>query len=596
MLAKNFTFRGKIIENKYLSVILLTFVLVIGSFLGIMTISKSQKNSLISDLSVKAAFLGEAIADRSKVNILLGDINGLSIIYEEVKNSSDGLIEISFYDPQKNLIWAHPNRPEETFLSDNFLNQITELEDKLIVNFELIDNSNQILGHLHFTCSTKEIDKLTLLLQLRFALITSILIVILFLITIWSTNRVTRINHSQTLSLARMELAEKNNALQKKFMSSMSHELRTPLNAISGFSNMLEKDIQSIEGRNYLKIIIESANAMEYLVNDILDYSKITQDQLKFISVDFCFNDILSQTVKICEGKVKQGIEIEFDAPNGLLPVIGDVNRLRQVLINLISNAIKFTTKGFVKIRYHVTTEKQNYLIYFEVEDSGIGIAEDKKDSLFEAFMQAHHAEEHDIESTGLGLSICKRLIEKMGGQIGFQSQLNIGSTFYFELSLPKGSAEKCLLRKTKNMNNYDIEGTVLIVEDVRINQLLLEKILESWNINYKVVSNGLEAVKIVDKEIFNLILMDIEMPIMNGLEATHNIKAKLPNLPIIACTANASKENESLYLKQGMDGFIGKPINKKALLQEISRFLNINLKKKEFYKPKKLLNIKRHS
>ena len=276
----------------------------------------------------------------------------------------------------------------------------------------------------------------------------------------------------------------------------MSHELRTPLNAISGFSNMLEKDIQSKEGRNYLKIIIESAHAMEYLVNDILDYSKITQDQLKFISVDFCFNDILSQTVKICGDKLKQGIELEFDPPTGVLPVIGDVNRIRQVLINLISNAIKFTTKGFVKIRYNVTTEKQNYLIYFEVEDSGIGIAEDKKDSLFEAFMQAHHAEEHDIESTGLGLSICKRLIEKMGGQIGFKSQLNIGSTFYFEISLPKGKTENFLFRKAENINKYNSEGTVLIVEDVRINQLLLGKILDTWNINYKVVSNGLEAVE----------------------------------------------------------------------------------------------------
>lgn len=577
MLSKNFNFLGKISESKYLAVILLTLVLIGGSFLGIWTISKSQKSSLISDLSVKAAFLGEAIADRSKVNILLSDNQGLSKIYDEVKLSSDSLIEISFYDAQKELLWAHPQSFSEGFLREKYLNQIVESDSKLTVNFTLRDNSNQILGYLHFICSTKEIDDIISTLQLRVALITLILILTLLLISIWSTNRVTRINHSQTLSLARMELAEKNNSLQKKFMSTMSHELRTPLNAISGFSNILRNQIQSKEGQNYLKIIIESANAMEYLVNDILDYSKITQDQLKFRAVDFCFNSILTQTVKICRGKLKQEVKFQFDPPQGILPVIGDVNRVRQVLINLISNAIKFTSSGYVKISHRHTSEGENHILYFEVEDSGIGIADDKKDFLFKAFMQAHHPEDHDIESTGLGLSICKRLVEKMGGRIGFASELNVGSTFYFEISLPKGNADKCLNNKSKiNIENYEIEGKVLIVEDVRINQLLLEKMLDKWDISYDVVSNGEEAVKIVDKDFYDLILMDIEMPVMDGLEAMRAIKAKIPKLPIIACTANASKENESLYLKEGMDGFIGKPIKTEALMNEISRFLNI--------------------
>ena len=211
MLGRDFIFQSKLSESKYLSVFLLTILLIGGAFSGIWFTSKSQESSLKADLSVKVAFLKDAIVDRSKVNILLGDTSGLAEIYKEVRLSSDNLIDISFYDAQKRQLWAHPQSSNELFLSEELLNQISVAENKLTINFEVSDNSNERLGYLHFICSTQEIDTVVRLLQLRVGGIASVLIITLFLITIWSTNRVNRINRSQSLSMARIELAERNN-------------------------------------------------------------------------------------------------------------------------------------------------------------------------------------------------------------------------------------------------------------------------------------------------------------------------------------------------------------------------------------------------
>ncbi|MFZ9044763.1 MAG: ATP-binding protein [Cyclobacteriaceae bacterium] len=424
---------------------------------------------------------------------------------------------------------------------------------------------------MEFKSSTREINQRLSDLRSQFIFIAFFFFLFTLVILVWAVLSVMKYNREHYKAKTSMKLAERNNELQKKFMAIMSHELRTPLNAISGFCNLINTAKSETEKTSYLNIINESANSMGVLVNDILDYTKITQDELRFNKVNFCLNDLVAQTVKMCEPKRKEGVELKFESQSKVLPVVGDVNRLRQVLINLISNALKFTFKGKVVVAYKTRLKGNEWSFYFEVKDSGVGIPEDQKSKLFSPYAQAHLDLGVHVESTGLGLSICKRLIEKMGGNIGFTSQVGQGSNFFFELHLPPGHAEDCNSYLIPKNQDHKFIGKILVVDDVHLNRLLLEKILAKWGLISVSVASGSEAIEKVKEESFDLVLMDLEMPQMSGIEASEQIKKIHSDLPILVCSANP---NLSAKVKAVTDGSVVKPINQADLAETLQRWL----------------------
>lgn len=553
-------------KNQRVSVFAIAAVVLtisIGSFTGIQLILESHKSALLEDLEVRSNFLAKSVSDRALLNLMLSDTSALEQINTEVEKASYGISSVSFYDAQDALLYGPQGAPSK--------NTIT-------ASYPIADNTGVVIGAMKFSNRTSEISSRLQALEFKFILIDLLLILLTLVVSIWSIRSVIKYHRDQCEAQTKMMLAEKNNELQQKFMAIMSHELRTPLNAISGFCGLLRSTHDEEASHNYLNIINESANSMMVLVNDILDYSKITQDELQFNEVNFCFNDLVNQTVKMCEHKRNEGVQLMFVPSHELLPVMGDANRIRQVIINLVSNALKFTFEGSVAINYKVELNQESYRFYFEVKDSGIGIPDAKKDSLFVPYAQAHLDREIKVESTGLGLSICKRLVEKMGGTIGFTSTKGIGSNFFFELSLPVGEKKDCnTYLEEQKLKDLNLRGKVLIVDDVQLNRLLLVKILKRWGISTVEASNGAEAVEMVANESFDVILMDLEMPVMNGVEAAMVIKDKHPGTTIIACSANNVDLNSP---ENNFDAAIEKPIKPNRIAHLMDYYLFVDSQK----------------
>lgn len=566
-----------IVASKYSLIALLTLVLMLLSAYGITVILSSHEKSLINDTIRKSEFLSQAVEKRVQLDLLLSDTTSLSDIKNEVLSSNKDLIGIGFY--KDNLEHLYGERPLNT---DIFKDSVTtfnslRVKDQVYVLHRIEDNLSNTIGYTLMVSSLEEVNDRLNAIRIRFSFIAMVLIVTVVLIGLWAIRNISNTTKRETISRLKMESAERNTALQQKFLSSMSHELRTPLNAISGFCKLLYDEQQTDSGQKYLTFIKESADTMEYLVNDILDYSKITQDKISFNPVTFCIKSLYERTINIFQNRVPDNVSFEFTPLNDTTPVVGDINRIRQILINLINNAIKYTYNGSIEVNLNTIKKDTVYEIFFSIKDTGIGIPADKKDIIFQPFIQAHDTKKYKVESTGLGLSICKRLIEMMDGTIGFESEINKGSHFYFTISLPIGDLDKCINPSSFEQKSITVNSNILVVEDTRINQILVEKILSKWNANITVVGNGLEAVNIIKEKSFDIILMDIQMPIMGGIEATRKIKEIQPSIPIIALTANAGKENETLYLNKGMDGFVSKPFNPNILALELAKFVPVS-------------------
>lgn len=566
-----------LVASKYSLIALLTLVLMLLSAYGITVILSSHEKSLINDTIRKSEFLSQAVEKRVQLDLLLSDTTSLSNIKNEVLSSNKDLIGIGFY--KDNLEHLYGERPLNT---DIFKDSVTtfnslRVKDQVYVLHRIEDNLSNTIGYTLMVSSLEEVNDRLNAIRIRFSFIAMVLIVTVVLIGLWAIRNISNTTKRETISRLKMESAERNTALQQKFLSSMSHELRTPLNAISGFCKLLYDEQQTDSGQKYLTFIKESADTMEYLVNDILDYSKISQDKISFNPVTFCIKSLYERTISIFQNRVPDNVSFEFTPLNDTTPVVGDINRIRQILINLINNAIKYTNNGSIDINLNAIKKDTVYEIFFSIKDTGIGIPADKKDIIFQPFTQAHDTKKYKVESTGLGLSICKRLIEMMDGTIGFESEINKGSHFYFTISLPIGDIDKCINPSSFEQKSITVNSNILVVEDTRLNQILLEKILSKWNANITVVGNGLEAVNIIKEKSFDIILMDIQMPIMGGIEAARKIKEIQPSIPIIALTANAGKENETLYLNKGMDGFVSKPFNPNILALELAKFVPVS-------------------
>ena len=373
--------------------------------------------------------------------------------------------------------------------------------------------------------------------------------------------------------------AEESNRLKTQFLHNLSHEIRTPMNGIVGFSAMLNSPNISLEKKKYFtKIVKNSSHQLLRVIDDILEISSLETKQVQLNEEEFNLNDLLMEQFAIFNLKSKERnipLYLNKGLSNGQSQIIADTIKLSKILSNLIENALKFTIEGFVEIGY--TLERDLLKLY--VKDTGIGIAPECRQIIFERFLQENKEISRKHGGLGLGLSISKENAMLLGGTITLESEKGKGSTFFLTIPykpIDIRSAEESNVSGKNKMKKND-SAKILVAEDEEVNFLYIEALLQESIDNYRIIhaKNGMEAVDLclINKDI-DLILMDIKMPIMNGLEATKKIKQKFPNLPIIAQTAYSSQSDKNLTIKYGCDGFITKPLNKEKLFQLINDHL----------------------
>jgi len=375
--------------------------------------------------------------------------------------------------------------------------------------------------------------------------------------------------------------AEESDKLKTAFLANMSHEIRTPMNGILGFAEMLNDDHLSEGNRKrYVEIINNNGKMLMNLIDDIIDFAKIEAGQTKILQQEFSLNALLNQihssflavNVKKDKDTIKLKIGKAFDNENCYIQT--DPNRLRQVLTNLIGNAFKFTKEGFIEFGYNLP---EKGVLEFYVKDTGIGISPDKIDLIFERFVQADYSRSRKYSGSGLGLAISKGFVELLGGKMWVQSVENEGSTFYFTIPYVQASKKPVEeIDKKKPRSDYNWEKkTFLIAEDDTFSYKLLEGFLKRTNASILHAEDGIKAVEICKSNPdIDLILMDVQMPEMNGMEATKLIKEFRKDLPVIAQTANAIAEEKQKCLEAGCDDFVTKPINMTELFEKIDQWL----------------------
>jgi two-component system sensor histidine kinase/response regulator len=382
------------------------------------------------------------------------------------------------------------------------------------------------------------------------------------------------------------EQAEQSKRFKEQFLANMSHEIRTPMNAVVGMTNLLLKTELSDVQSKYLKAIKQSADNLIVIINDILDISKIEAGKLEFEKADFMLSEALSGVVNTILFKAdEKGIAVNTNIDPQIPPVMnGDPVRLNQVLLNLAGNAVKFTDAGSVTIDVKLLDLKDNKAhLKFTVTDTGIGIPANKLDAVFESFSQAESNTTRKFGGTGLGLSIAKQLVELQGGSIGLTSKLGEGTSFYFDITYPVGNAT--LKAPTYNSSAKLDKVKILLVEDNDFNQIVAKDTLEGLfkELTIDIANNGKEAVEKVQANDYDIILMDVNMPVMNGYEATCAIRS-LPdsksNTLIMAMTASATKEEVDSCYNCGMDSYIAKPFVPEDLKATIEETIRIGRRK----------------
>ena len=381
--------------------------------------------------------------------------------------------------------------------------------------------------------------------------------------------------------------AENANRAKSRFLAQMSHEIRTPMNGVLGIASLLLKTDLDEKQREFTRTIVRSGKSLLNLINDILDFSKIEAGKLELEQVHFNLRQLAEETIDLFSNRAsEQNVRLScFVQASVAAYVVGDPGRLRQILMNLLGNALKFTRDGSVSLHVFPGGKGGEGMVplRFEVRDSGIGISPEKQEKIFSAFSQADGSTTRKFGGTGLGLAICRQLVELMGGTIGLESKEGEGSVFWFTVVFPMGSAEKSITVSEDGSGNDSpvrFAARVLVAEDNVTNQIVARGMLEQAGLTVDMVDNGREAVAAATDSVYDLIFMDCQMPVMDGYEATGRIrrmeqKTDRARVPIIALTAHAMKGDREHCLAVGMDDHLSKPFTEQQLNTLLQKWLH---------------------
>lgn len=390
------------------------------------------------------------------------------------------------------------------------------------------------------------------------------------------------IEQSRQELLIAKKLAEEGTQAKSDFLSNMTHELRTPLNGVIGLTDIILDEDISDKVRELLLNVKFSANHLAEVINEILDFSKIEAGKVVFENIPFNLPTLLKDLSNNLSVTAKsRGLELLIDIDKNIPEIVkGDKVKLSQIINNLVGNALKFTKKGFVRISCKldaVKSDPNTNFIYFEVKDTGIGIKKEHLESVFNSFTQSDSSIGRLYGGTGLGLTITKNFIELQGGEIGVKSRYGIGSTFYFYLPFEpvQKMSETPVPEKKEVFEPLNLK--VLVADDMKINQMVVGQILQKWGVVVDLASNGMEALALLEKHQYDLVLMDMQMPGMSGCDVTEVIRTdkrfrSIKDIPIIAFTANAFESSKKKVFDAGMNGFVSKPLIPRELYKTLSK------------------------
>jgi len=524
-----------------------------------MTLRKAQK-----ELEEKNIKLQEEIKTRERIEIEVLESNKS---FEAIFNSSTDMMIIS--DFQGNIVNANPKALETYgYSKEEFLKLTVQqlVHPDSYNDFETFSRDIQTKGFTSLEAKDIRKDGSTFLVEVQGSIVDyygaphhlGVL------------RDITKRKQAEEALVKAKNASDAANRAKSNFLAMMSHEIRTPMNAIIGMTELTLQTDLSPEQENNLKVVKESSYHLLNVINEILDFSKIEANKLTIEHIDFDLYYLLDSVIYLFIAQTQEkGLFLNLDKSNGLVQYIkGDPIRLKQILVNLVNNAIKFTKEGGITIK--VGQENDSHLV-FSVTDTGIGIPEDKHQQIFQRFNQADTSITREHGGTGLGLAICRKLVELMGGDITVSSQVNVGSTFLFNIQLTRGDKNKISHQNQpidwQQLREDSQPLKILLVEDNAVNARIATRFLEKMGHHSSTALNGKEALTILSKERFDLVIMDVEMPEMNGLEATVRIRKgeadkNNANIPVVAMTAHALNEFRDECLTSGMNDFISKPVN----------------------------------
>ena len=497
-----------------------------------------------------------------KANILLA----LSTVHEKMLDKNNAYTYLKLHTNLKESISLLDN--EKLGVDDYEKFKETErLEEIARINKENIQKEK-----------TSKFSKLISILAIALISILSLLSLSLY------KNNIIRTRSNQLLEEKNKELilakekAEKASNARTEFLSTVSHELRTPLNAINGIAHLLLEDKPKKSQMHYLESLQFSGNYLTNFINDILEINKINSKKAEIENINFNLKQLLENiqsSLKELASQNNNDFSLDID-PNIPDYLMGDPTKLSQILLNLINNALKFTHDGAVIVTSKLVSVDDNQAsIYFEVKDSGIGIPEDKLETVFDSFSQGSVGINRKYGGTGLGLTIVKKLVSILGGEIKLESVVNQGSTFSFELPFKKGKKPLKVDKRPTKSNDSKLAGKkLLVVEDNKINQMISKKMLENKGILCELIDNGEEAIETCKNHQFDMILMDVHLPGINGTIATKKIREFDKKTPIIALTAISLNENRQMLLSYGMNDVITKPFVPEDFYATISKHI----------------------